>query len=186
MAAKDKSKASKPAKAEKLTAKNIDTEKSILKWKGEKVSGEHFGKIKFKEGKLDYTAKGQPRSGEFIVDMQSITIEDLEGEWAQKFIDHMKSDDFFSTAKHKTARLVINKVSERKPNVLRFEGELSIKGRSNPVSFDAKRKGENFEGRLVFDRTKYQIRYGSGSFFKDLGDKMIYDDVTLDFELALK
>ena len=42
----------------------------------------------------------------------------------------------------------------------------------------------NATGVVVVNRTKYDINYWSGSFFSDLGDKMIYDDFTLKFKLA--
>src|SRR5690554_1672497 len=86
--------------------KVLDTKASHIQWKGTKVTGEHFGKLYYKEGKLE-VVDGKIKGGEFVVDINTLTVEDLEGEWAQKFLDHMKSNDFFEIEKYPTAKLVI-------------------------------------------------------------------------------
>lgn len=166
-------------------AKDIDVKKSTLKWTGEKVSGEHWGNIKIKSGNLKLK-KGKITGGEFTVDMTTITTGDLEGEWAQKLVGHLNNEDFFKTSEYKTSKLVITSAKEVKPNFYELKGDLTIKDKTHLVTFNAKLKNGNYEGRLVFDRTKYGVKYGSGSYFSDLGDKMIYDDVKLDFNIALK
>lgn len=168
-----------------VSAADIDTSKSELKWTGTKVTGKHFGKVKFKEGELDFE-DGKIEDGEFEVDMTSITVDDLEGEWADKLVGHLKNDDFFSVDKYKTAKLDIDK-AVLKGDTYTFTGKLTIKGKTNPVSFDAKKVDDKkYSGKLVFNRTKWDIKYGSGSFFEGLGDKMIHDDVTLEYTLVLK
>lgn len=163
----------------------LDTEKSSLKWIGEKVSGEHWGNIKFKSGALDMK-EGKLVGGNFVVDMKTISVGDLEGEWADKLKGHLENDDFFSVNKFETSTLKFKKVKEVKPNFYEVTADLTIKGKTSEVKFNAKLKNESFTGTLTFDRTKYDIKYGSGSFFKGLGDKMIYDDVKLDFAVATK
>ena len=33
---------------------------------------------------------------------------------------------------------------------------------------------------LVFDRSKYDVKYGSGTFFENLGDNLILDEINID------
>lgn len=161
-------------------AADVDLKASTLKWEGTKVTGKHFGKIFFKGAKAEVT-DGKLKSGEFVVDMNSFTVDDLSGEWAKKFIDHMKSKDFFVTSKYPTSKLVIKEVKDGVA-----KGDLTIKGKTNPVSFKVKSEKNTHTGVLKFDRTKFGMTYGSGDFFKGLGDKMIHNDVTVDFKLVTK
>ena len=93
----------------------------------------------------------------------------------------MKSEDFFQVEKWPTAKLVIKSVKGEK-----VKGELTIKDKTNPVEFTAKNEKGFYTGTLKFDRTKFGMIYGSGNFFKNLGDKMIENDVTLDFKVKVK
>jgi polyisoprenoid-binding protein YceI len=166
----------------------IDNKKSDLKWTGKKVTGKHFGKITFKSGEIK-VKEGQLVGGEFVVDMTSITVDDIDGEWQAKLLKHLNSNDFFNVNKYKKSVLKITKVTKDGENY-KINADLTIKGKTHPVSFDAKidmqEKMISSKGGLVFDRTKYDIKYGSGKFFQDLGDKMIYDDVQLDFTIVAK
>ncbi len=163
-----------------ISALTIDSKKSELKWKGTKVTGEHFGKIAIKKADLK-SSKGQLKSGSIIVDMNSITIDDLNGEWADKFLGHIKSNDFFEVEKYPTSKLEINSIEDGYIN-----GNLTIKGKTNPVKFAYTKNEKTYTGKLTFDRTKYDMVYGSGNFFKNLGDKTIHDQVTLDFKIVLQ
>lgn len=172
--------ASFAAVAAMAETKAIDTKESHIAWKGTKVTGEHFGKLYYKEGKLD-VENGKIKGGEFVVDINTLTVEDLKGEWADKFIGHMKNEDFFEVTKFPTAKLVVKSVEGNK-----VKGDLTIKGKTNPVEFTYKEDKGVYTGDLEFDRTKFNMVYGSGSVFKGLGDKMIHDKVTLNFKLVTK
>jgi polyisoprenoid-binding protein YceI len=65
-------------------------------------------------------------------------------------------------------------------------GELIIKGVTQPISFPVRRADDKYVGKATFDRTKFGITYGSGSFFENLGDKVINDAVDVEFTLAVK
>jgi polyisoprenoid-binding protein YceI len=122
------------------------------------------------------------------MDMQSIKNVDLtDQEYNAKLINHLKSDDFFSVTKYPTSLLEITKVEGTGAN-LTVTGNLSIKGKTNPVSFPvtvSKSGKENvYKGTITVDRSKYDVRYGSKSFFNDLGDKAINDEFILDFNLV--
>ena len=163
------------------SASNVDLKGSSFKWLGTKVTGKHFGKITLKSAEVKQTKAGFIKSGSFIIDMNSMTIDDLKGEWAGKFLGHMKSPDFFNVQKFPQAKFEVRKDDGKK-----LYGTLTIKGKSNPVEFTYKKNGKTYSGVMKFDRTKFDMRYGSGSFFKNLGDKMINDEVTLDFKVVLK
>lgn len=158
----------------------IDKEQSSLVWKGTKVTGEHTGHLSFKNG--DAKIKdGNLVGGEFEVDLNSLTVTDLEGEWAQKFLGHMKSGDFFEVEKYPTSKLKITSVKGKT-----ITGDLTIKDKTHPITFDYDKNGGAFVGSFKFDRTKYGMIYNSGNFFKDLGDKLVHNDVLVNFKLFPK
>ncbi len=169
-------------------SQKVDASKSTVKWLGKKVTGEHFGAISVKEGNLEVTG-GKVTGGKVVIDMQSLTVEDIKDAGMNaKLVGHLKSDDFFSVATNPTAELVVNKV-ENNGNSHTFSGNLTIKGITNPATFTATSakdgKSTVYKGTLTIDRTKYNVRYGSKSFFENIGDKAIYDEFTLDFSLVV-
>lgn len=164
----------------------LDPATSKIVYVGKKVTGSHTGDVKLASGHLLFN-KDQLAGGEFVADMTSITNTDIaDKDYHKKFIDHMISDDFFSVDKHKTAKFVIKNVKKQKDNNYKVTGDLTIKGKTAPASFDAVATKESATAKITFDRTKYGIKYGSGQFFKDLGDKMINDQVELDITLTAK
>jgi len=165
----------------------VDTAKSTVNWTGKKVTGEHHGTILIKEGNL-VVEKGKVTGGKIVMDMNSIVDKDLtDPAWNAKLIGHLKSDVFFDVAAHPTSELVLTKV-EGNESKYTFSGNLTIKGITNPVTFNAtaSKDGKDmvYKGTLTIDRTKYNMKFGSKSFFENLGDKVIYDDFTLDFNLV--
>lgn len=165
------------------TTKKVNVEKSKLHWVGKKVTGQHEGTIKLKDGAL--VLKGKKLvGGNFTVDMTSINTTDLQGDWKAKLDGHLKADDFFGVEKFPTSTLVFKKIADKGNNVYTVYGELTIKGITQDVSFDLTINGNSATGKLIIDRTKFGIQYGSGSFFSDLGDKTIYDEFELDVTLS--
>lgn len=165
--------------------KQLDTSASSIVWNGKKVTGEHTGTISFKSGSLQF--KGDKlKGGEFEVDMNSITCTDIEDEgYNKKLVNHLKSDDFFGVTTYPSSKLVLTSVSKNGKGYS-IKGDLTIKQKTNPVEFMAQVDGKNFKGKMVIDRSKFDVRYGSGSFFDNLGDKTIYDDFTLEFSVKVK
>lgn len=168
----------------------IDVKESQVKWTGKKVTGQHYGTINVKQGSL--TADGNIISASNVeIDMNTISNKDLENEsWNSRLVGHLKSDDFFSVEKYPVSSLALGKVENLGGNQFRFTGNLTIKGTTHPVTFDAKVDVTNgqlvAEGAIKVDRTLYDIRYGSGKFFDSLGNNMIDDFFTLDFKLVAK
>ncbi len=172
------------AKTEKV---EIDPATSKIVWTGKKVTGQHTGEVKLANGHLNFD-KNALTGGEFETDMTTITNTDLsDKEMLGKLLGHLSSPDFFDVANHKTAKVVIKSVKKEKAaDTYKVTGDLTIKGKTAPVTFDAVATKEKATAKVVFDRTKYDIKYGSGKFFQGLGDKMINDDVELDVILTAK
>nr|WP_321410518.1 YceI family protein [uncultured Carboxylicivirga sp.] len=165
--------------------KEIKSDDSKIVWTGKKIAGSHTGEIDLKNGYL-VLEKGKLTGGKFVIDMNSITNTDLEDEgYNAKLVGHLKSDDFFGVEKYPTSEFVITKVTELSDDKVKVSGTLTIKGKSEDISFDAVKKGKGYTAQIEVDRSKYDVRYGSGSFFDNLGDKAIDDIFTLDIDLAI-
>ena len=172
-------------KPEKNTIYTVDTNKSLVTWIGRKVTGQHTGNIKIASGKL--VAKGNLlKSGNFNIDMNTMTCSDLTGEYMDKLLGHLRSEDFFGVEKNPVTKFDITKIAYTTPKNANITGNLTIKGITNSITFPANMsvKGKTFTAeakKVIIDRTKFDIRYGSKSFF-NLGDKAIDND----FELSIK
>jgi polyisoprenoid-binding protein YceI len=162
--------------------KKIDAAKSSINWLGKKVTGQHNGTVNFKDGALVFKGK-KVAGGNFTVDMTSLTATDLTGEWLGKLNGHLKADDFFGTDKFPTAKLVFKKVAVKSANVFTVTADLTIKGITSPVTFDLATTANAASTKFMVDRTKYDIKYGSGTFFTSIGDKAIADEFELDVNL---
>lgn len=170
--------------------KNIDAAKSSVKWTGEKVSGTHYGKVKVKSGNVDIK-NGSITGGSITIDMTTITCDDIENkEYNGKLVGHLNSPDFFNVEAFKTAEFKITKVIPSGKGKVQLVGKLTIKGITKDIEFmvtETEKAGVySASGQMKINRTLYDIKYGSGSFFEGLGDKMIYDDILLDFTIVTK
>lgn len=162
--------------------KKVNTEKSSITWLAKKVTGEHSGTVNLKEGNLIFKG-AKLTGGNFTVDMTSLTATDLSGDWKAKLDGHLKSEDFFGTEKFPTSTLVFKKIASKPNGVYTVTADLTIKGITNPVTFDITVKGNTATSKVTIDRTKYGIKYNSKSFFDSIGDKAIYDDFDLTVNL---
>jgi polyisoprenoid-binding protein YceI len=163
--------------------KKVDTSKSTINWVGKKVTGQHSGTVNLKDGALVFKGK-KLKGGTFTVDMTSLTATDLSGEYQGKLNGHLKADDFFGTEKFPSATLVFKKIAVKGANTYSVTGDLTIKGVTNPVTFDLATTSNSATTKFNVNRTKYGIRYGSKSFFDSIGDKAIDDEFEL--SVALK
>lgn len=163
--------------------KKIDATKSGIVWTGKKVTGSHTGTISLQSGNLVFKKK-LVKGGSFVVDMTTINTTDLSGKGKESLDGHLKADDFFGVEKFKTATLVFKNISTKNKNNYTVTADLTIKGITKPITFDLAVTGNTATATLNVDRTKYDIKYGSGSFFSDLGDKTINDEFELKVNLA--
>ena len=163
--------------------KKVDATKSLISWVGKKVTGQHEGTVNLKEGALVFKGKNVV-GGNFTVDMTSMTTTDLKaGQGKEKLDGHLKSEDFFGTEKFPTSTLVFKTVVAKSAGVYTVTADLTVKGITNPVTFDLATTANSATANVKINRTKYDIKYGSGSFFENLGDKTIYDDFDLTVNL---
>ena len=161
----------------------FDLEKSAIKWTRKKITNNsHTGSLKFKSAYLSLEDVQNP-SGIFEVNMSSLSNEDQTGEWKQKLEGHLKSEDFFSVEKYPDATLVLKEIKSKKDNSYSLRGELTIKDITHSVDFNLVVYKDKIEGELTFDRSEYNVKYASGSFFENLGDNLILDEVTLKIKL---
>ena len=167
----------------------VDTSKSTVIWHGEKIVGsKHTGAIKIKSGSINIE-KSKPTKGNFVIDMSTIKNSDVKDpKWKKKLENHLRSPDFFDIKKFKTAKYVIKSVKETGTGKYDLSGDLTIKGKTEPAKINTTAtisKGLiSAKGVLTFDRTKFDVKYGSGKFFENLGDKLISDMVTLDIQIS--
>jgi polyisoprenoid-binding protein YceI len=158
--------------------KEIKVESSKVVWKGYKVTGSHQGTIAIKSGFLDFK-ESKLVGGEVTINMSTITNTDQEGEYKNKLEGHLKSDDFFGVEKFPTASLIFTKVKSNGKNSYKVTGDITIKGKTESVTFNVSIYGNKASVSLKIDRTKFDVRYGSTSFFDGLKDKAIYDEFDL-------
>jgi polyisoprenoid-binding protein YceI len=165
----------------------VQPSSSTINWIGKKVLGLHTGSINIAAGTIEYTGYNIS-GGKIEIDMTSIAITDIEDRKTHdNFLAHLKNDDFFAVDKFNTAKLVISGSEKMENNKLKIEGTLTIKDISHPISFIASVEVLtdflHALGEMVIDRTLYNIRYGSGKFFENLGNHLIHDDFILQFKL---
>ncbi|MGX7668441.1 YceI family protein [Flavobacterium pedocola] len=164
------------------TTKKVDVAQSKIEWVGKKVTGQHNGTINLKDGALVFKSK-KLAGGNFTVDMTSINTTDLQGKGKTSLDGHLKADDFFGVENHPTATLVFKTISKKSTNSYTVVADLTIKGITNPVSFDMVVNKNIATTKVMVDRTKYDIKYGSKSFFESIGDKAINDEFELNVNL---
>ena len=161
----------------------INPDQSIIVWTGREVTtSKHFGNIYFASGQFEVKS-GLISSGEFVVDMTTIDNQDLPEERRPRLEAHLKSDDFFSVESHPTALLSILSSESMSEGKWLVSGELTIKTFTHPVEFEMLNSNDGWKANLVFDRSKYEVKFRSGTFFENLGDKLIYDDIELAINL---
>ncbi|MDC0204551.1 YceI family protein [Flavobacteriales bacterium] len=170
----------------------VNQTSSSIKWTGSKASGsKHSGTINISKGKLVFD-HGRLVGGEMIIDMNSIKNTDIKSERkSQRLVDHLKNEDFFFVEKYPTAILKIISAERMPDNLYKVAADLTIKGITNRITFTThltiKKDGFLGTANIKIDRTKWDIKYGSGSFFEGLGDRMILDEIEFDiFLLSVK
>lgn len=171
----------------------VDTKASVVKWIGtKKIGSAHNGQVAVKEGQIELK-DGKIIAGNIVVDMATITNEDLKGspDYHKKLIAHLSNEDFFNVTKFPTATFKITGAEKKSDTDWVIKGDFTMIGKTNPVEVPAKLKLDGAsvvgEAKLKLDRTKWGLKYGSGNFFKELaGDKIINDEFELDLMLTAK
>ncbi|WP_299120351.1 YceI family protein [uncultured Tenacibaculum sp.] len=181
--------------------KSINIDKSTIIWKGHKILGSHTGEIKLKNAGLTFN-NGTLTKGSFIVDMNTIKAVELmkdgddneeeeennEGEEhddRDDLANHLKNEDFFDVNKYPEATFTIKEATNN-GNSYKIKGDMTIKGITKEISFDATITAQTLKAHIKINRTDFGIKYGSGSFFKNLGDNIIKDQFDLIISLVIE
>ncbi len=183
-----------PAKAATSKTAQLDPASSTLTWTGKKLAGSHTGSIRLKDGKIE--VKGtEIVGGQFTIDMTSIDNKDLtDATWNKKLVGHLKADDFFAVDKFPVATFTITQIKKLATPTAEANhevtGNLTLRDQTHPVTFPAlievKAGSAVAKGTVSIDRTVFGIRYNSGQFFKNLGDKLIDDHFQVALDLNAK
>ncbi len=163
----------------------LNTETSKIGWKGEKITGStEEGTVMLSGG--DIEVNEDVITGYFGIDMNTITSNPN----IEMLVKHLKNDDFFAVDKFPEAFFVLKSMTPSSPDSegrYLVSGDLTIKGITQPVSFIASVSSVDNEisatGSFALNRTLWDIKYGSSSFFGDLGDKAIRDAITITIDL---
>jgi polyisoprenoid-binding protein YceI len=161
-----------------LNAQTTPITNGIINWEGSKITTDsHAGTLDISEGELTFEADVLV-GGSFTVDMNSMVCTDLSGKSAARLVGHLKSDDFFGVAEHPEATLVFTTVVPTEGGY-NITGDFTIRGITNAEAFELKIDNNTASTDLEIDRSKYNVKFRSGSFFENLGDKLINDELKL-------
>jgi len=167
----------------------VDTSASRVEWRaGKKLGDTHTGTVKIKSGKIETDAKGQIEKMEVVTDMKTIDNDDLKGnaKYHKMLVDHLSSDDFFKVSKHPESTFKLTKVVPKAASKVEYiiGGQLTMLGKTAPVEFPATLNIDKDKitgtATVKIERLKWDLKYGSESFFKALtADKIINDEFDL-------
>lgn len=188
---KDKAKEANTSEAEAVAVTEAESQKyiadvaaSTIEWKGFKPTGSHNGTILIENGVLNLK-DGKLNSGTFLIKMNLIKVLDIpeEDEGNAKLVGHLKNADFFDVENHPTAAFEITGVTETEGKMM-LSGNLTLKETKNNVTFPVTITNTDNTVTLTsetftIDRSKWNVKYGSKSFFDNLGDKFINDDIEI-------
>ncbi len=176
---------------EEVDVFTLDTDQSVVAWEGRRIGGGHDGTIGISHGEF-YVFNGELLGGEVIMDMHQIVVLDIENpESNARLQAHLEHDDFFAVDEYPESRFEITSVEPIEADETDFThrvfGNMTIRGITHGIAFDARINLE--ENQMMahadfdLDRTQWNVRYGSGRFFDDLGDRAINDDFGLELNL---
>jgi polyisoprenoid-binding protein YceI len=153
-------------------AYQVNTEASTIAWVGKKPIYTREGTVSFESGYIN-----ENYEGEFAVQMSSITSQ-FDG-----LTDALKGQDFFDVINFPQATLTTTGYVDGE-----LKGTLNVLGISEEVSIPAEVNfNENsavIVAQFMMDRTDFGIQFGSGSFFENLGDQIIDDEVELNVSVV--
>lgn len=164
---------------------------SDVHWWGYKIakteSSSHDGKVNVKSGNL-IVKKNKVVGGSFVLDMTTINSTDVTGKAKERLDGHLKNGDFFEVDKFPTAEFVITSVAPNKDKIYTsmVTGNLTVKGKTNAISFPAKlgvSKGlaSIVTDKFSFDRQKFDVAYKSSA-----QDVFIKDDIDMKVKVTAK
>ena len=187
-------KATKTKSTETITLKNekgtyvVLPKTATIRWEGFKIGESHYGFIKVSKGKI-IVENNTFTGGEITVNVNSISVTDIEDRsYRGKLVKHLKDADFFDAEKFPEASFTFSSITVKDGNAT-VHGTLKIKDSiltvETPITVTESGDTLMVEcEKLVFDRTKAGIIYSSGSFFDNLKDKIIKDEVLVGIKFS--
>ena len=168
---------------------SVNRDLSTIKWTGKEITTKsHYGTLDLKEGSV-YVNNDGIISGNILVDMNSINCLDMSGRGKNRLEGHLRSDDFFDVNSYPEANLNFTSWRVNDLGKILYKGDLTIKNITHPITFSGSVKKNNIGYRstinLSFDRTLYEIKFRSGKYFQDLGDKLILDNIDIEAEIVI-
>ena len=169
---------------------SLTKDKPRINWTAKKISGSgHSGIIPASRGKFK-VEEGVITKGLVSFNMNGFEVTDIDGDSKENFENHLKNADFFDVDQFPEAILSFNSSSVNEDGTKTLSCTLDMHGIAVDYDMPFKLKeqqltqggiGYNISGEFFIDRTKHDIKYGSGSFFDNLGDKAIKDGVLISF-----
>ena len=166
----------------------VNKDLSTIKWTGKEITTKsHYGILDLKEGSI-YVNNDGIISGKVVIDMNSINCLDMSGRGKNRLEGHLRSDDFFGVNSYPEANLSFTSWSVNNLGKILYKGDLTIKNITHPITFSGSVKkidiGYRSTINLSFDRTLYEIKFRSGKYFQNLGDKLILDNIDISAEIV--
>ncbi|WP_296312398.1 YceI family protein [Winogradskyella sp. UBA3174] len=168
---------------------NVNTDTSMIEWTGFKPTGSHNGAIAISRGNIQ-VKDNAIESGKFTFDMNSITVIDIpvEKEGNAKLAGHLKGADFFDVETYPISKFEVTSI-ETVDGITMLSGNLTMKDATNNISFPVSTEMKDdlmmlTSDTFTIDRSKWNVKHGSKSFFDNLGDKFINDDIELKVTLV--
>ena len=166
----------------------VNKDLSTIKWTGKEITTKsHYGILDLKEGSI-YVNNDGIISGNVVIDMNSINCLDMSGRGKNRLEGHLRSDDFFGVNSYPEANLIFTSWSVNNLCKILYKGDLTIKNITHPITFSGSVKkidiGYRSTINLSFDRTLYEIKFRSGKYFQNLGDKLILDNIDIRAEIV--
>ena len=166
----------------------VNKDLSTIKWTGKEITTKsHYGILDLKEGSI-YVNNDGIISGKVVIDMNSINCLDMSGRGKNRLEGHLRSDDFFGVNSYPEANLSFTSWSVNSLGKILYKGDLTIKNITHPITFSGSVKkidiGYRSTINLSFDRTLYEIKFRSGKYFQNLGDKLILDNIDITAEIV--
>ncbi len=177
-------------------AYRVDPEQSVLEWTGRNINNRHYGRIALAGGEV-VIREGRLVSGAITLEMGSISNLDLRDEgYRGMLIAHLLSEDFFDVARFPTAEARLSgweAIPGATPGTPNYTvcGELTIKGITRELRFPAviapQEDGSlKAQATIDFDRTLWNVVYGSGRLFERLGMHLVNDLVSVELFLVAR
>ena len=166
-----------------------------------------FHSLDLSKQMLKIQLKNNIISGTVVMDMSSMTNNDLSAGSKERLIGHLKSPDFFHVTKFPKAKLNIksSKILEKLENgkyKMLINADMTIKDKTNPINFEAivdlDSDIKTAQGKLSFDRSAFGVEYRSemhldnpNSFWNKVQtsrdaakDKVIRDMIEINFNIV--